>query len=100
MLDRDPMITGPQIEAARRLLRWSVSDLARRAGMEIADVQDIENATRSPKWRLQDLAIIRATLEDVGMEFIDAVGVHFRPPGLEGGIVIDRARPATNGSLT
>ena len=74
-----------------------MSDLARRAGMEIANVQDIENATRSPKWRLQDLAIIRATLEDVGMEFIDAVGVHFRPPGL--GMVIDRPRPA-NGSLT
>ena len=51
MLDRDVIITGPQIEAARRLLRWTVSDLARRAGMGIADVQDIENATKLPKRR-------------------------------------------------
>ena len=84
MLDHDVMITGPQIEAARRLLRWSVSDLARRAGMEIADVQDIENAKSLPKRRLQDLAIIQATLQQVGMEFVDAVGVHFRPPELKG----------------
>lgn len=84
MLDRDVIITGPQIEAARRLLRWTVSDLARRAGMGIADVQDIENATKLPKRRLTDVALIQATLEKVGMEFIDAVGVHFRPPELKG----------------
>jgi hypothetical protein len=60
------MITGPQIKAARALLGWSVPDLARRASIEIAEIQDIENVTRPPKRRLSNAEIIQATLEDAG----------------------------------
>jgi predicted DNA-binding ribbon-helix-helix protein len=37
------MITGPQIQAARMLLGWSVPDLARRAAKNIAETQELEN---------------------------------------------------------
>jgi hypothetical protein len=92
MLEGEIPITGPQIEAALRLLGWSISDLAERAGMEIADLQDMVNATSLPKQRRQDLAIIKATLEEVGMEFTDTVGVHFRPPDLKSFTKHDRPR--------
>ena len=68
--------TGPQIKAARVLLGWSVRDLARRAAIEIADVQDIENAPEPPKRHMET---IRAALEDAGIQFIDSVGVELRP---------------------
>ena len=38
------MITGAQITAARALFGWSIQDLARHAGMEIADVQEAETS--------------------------------------------------------
>ena len=70
------MITGAQIKAARVLLGWSVRDLARRAAIEIADVQDVEDASRPPK---RHIASIRYALEDGGIQFIDSVGVELRP---------------------
>jgi hypothetical protein len=69
------MITGPQIKAARALLGWSVRDLARRAAIEISDVQDVEDASRPPK---RHVAAIRTALEDAGIQFIDSVGVELR----------------------
>jgi hypothetical protein len=91
-------IRGPQIKAARNLLGWSVRDLARHAAMDIADVQDVEEGTVQ-KRGFKNAEIIQVTLEGAGIEFIDDVGVQFRPKGLEG-MVVDRAGPATNGSLT
>jgi hypothetical protein len=59
---RQAMITGPQIMAARKLLGWSIRDLSRHAGMEIADVQDTEASVGSPKRHLTNLAVIRRAL--------------------------------------
>jgi transcriptional regulator with XRE-family HTH domain len=87
------MISGPQIKAARALLRWSIRDLARRTGMDIADVQDLENTTKGPDRRHNDLAVIQAILEEAGIEFIDSVGVQLRPPDLED--IAARVRPRT-----
>ncbi len=70
------VITGAQIKAARVLLGWSVRDLARRASIEIADVQDVEDASKPPK---RHIASIRDALEDAGIQFIDSVGVELRP---------------------
>jgi transcriptional regulator with XRE-family HTH domain len=72
-----PMITGPQIKAARTLLGWSVGDLARRTGMNIADTRELEDAIEMPKRRHGDVATIQAALQDAGIKFIDSVGVHF-----------------------
>ena len=73
------MITGSQIKAARLLLGWSVPDLARRAAMNVADTQQLEETVKRPRRRLKDLAIIQAILEDVGIEFIDSIGVQLWP---------------------
>jgi hypothetical protein len=77
------MIKGPQIKAARALLGWRVRDLGRHAAMDTADVQDVEDGTLQ-KRRFKNAEIIQATLEGAGIEFIDDVGVQFRPKGLEG----------------
>ena len=73
------MITGAQIKAARMLLGWSVPDLARRAAMNIADTQELGETAKRPRRQLEDLAIIQTILEDVGIEFIDSVGVQLWP---------------------
>ena len=73
------MITGPQIQAARTLLGWSIPDLARRTGISIADIQEAESGAKPPNRRLDDLALIQTILEGAGIEFIESVGVQFRP---------------------
>ena len=57
------MITGAQIKAARALLGWSLRDLAHRAGLEIADAQEIETASELPTRQLNDLAAIQFAME-------------------------------------
>ena len=37
-----PMITGPQIRAARGLVGWKQTDLAERAGVAVPTIQNIE----------------------------------------------------------
>ena len=76
------MITGAQITAARALLGWSIQDLARHAGMEIADVQEAETSAMLSNRQINDLAAIQQALEDAGIDFIDSVGVELRPPGI------------------
>ncbi len=73
------MITGAQIAAGRALLGWSLRDLARHAGMDIADVQDAERSADMPKRRLRDLPVIQRALEEAGVAFIDSVGVQLLP---------------------
>ncbi len=87
-----PMITGPQIQAARTLLGWSVRDLARRTGLDIAGIQELESVAKVPYRRRDDLALVQTILEEAGIEFIDSVGVQFRPPDLEGIAEIVRQR--------
>ena len=69
------MITGPQIKTARVLLGWSLPDLARRTGIDIANIQELENAAKVPNRRRSDLELIQAILEEARIEFIDSVGV-------------------------
>ena len=78
----EEMITGAQITAARALLGWSIQDLARHAGMEIADVQEAETSAMLSNRQINDLAAIQQALEDAGIDFIDSVGVELRPPGI------------------
>ena len=87
------MITGPQIQAARKLLGWSIRDLARRTGLDIAGIQVLESVAKVPNRRRNDLALIQAILEEAGIEFIDSGGVQFRPPHLED--IAESVRPRT-----
>ena len=92
------MIWGTQVNVARTLLGWSVRDLARRTGLDIADIQELESAAKASKRQRDDLALIQAILEEVGIEFIESVGVQFRPPGL-GDITLTERASGDSGSV-
>jgi transcriptional regulator with XRE-family HTH domain len=89
------MIRSPQIKAARTLLGWSIRDLARRTGLDVADVQELESAAKVPNLRCNDLALIQAIPEEAGVEFIDLMGVQLGPPDLKHIAVTERGQPGT-----
>lgn len=79
------MINGPQIRAARALLGWSVTELARRAGLSYATVQRAERAVGIPATQAHNLYAIQRAIEDGGVVFLPSgenraggAGVRFR----------------------
>lgn len=76
------MITPEQIKAARVLLNLKQKDLAKKAGVSIATLNNIERgAQRDPK--ISTIKAIQGALEKDGVEFIndpmDGVGVCLKP---------------------
>lgn len=73
------MITSCQIRAARALLNWSAQQLADQAGLGVATVRRMELAEGVPSSNAQNLAIVKASFEANGVEFVggpsDAPGV-------------------------
>lgn len=67
------MISPEQIRAARALLNWKQSDLARESGLSLPSINNIERAIGSP--RVDTLRAIAVTLENAGIEFIGNQGV-------------------------
>ena len=78
------MATAEQLRAARALLGWSQSDLAKRAGLSLPTVKRVEGDLGI---RVSDQARgkLRRALETAGIVFLDenggGVGVRFRKPG-------------------
>lgn len=68
--DRPSMLTGPQIRAARALLKWSASDLSERCGVSYAAVQRAESAEGMPNMQTKNLAAIKTALERAGVIFL------------------------------
>jgi transcriptional regulator with XRE-family HTH domain len=64
------MITGSQIRSARAALRWSVQELADKAGISIQTIKRFEVVDDVPGSRSSTLIDIRAALESAGIEFI------------------------------
>jgi hypothetical protein len=64
------MVTGAQIRAARGLLGWSASRLARAAGCALRTVQRAEVAVGIPQMQVRTVERIQAALEAAGCEFI------------------------------
>lgn len=64
------MITGIQIRAARTLLRWTIRDLAREAGLSVPTVQRAEVAEGVPVVQAQTLAAIQDAIERAGVIFL------------------------------
>ncbi len=62
------MITSPQCRAARGLLDWSQTELAKRSNLSESTVRDFEKGRRTPSQ--SNLDIIQRTLEQGGVEFI------------------------------
>src|SRR4051812_8484848 len=70
------MITIEQIKAARGLLDWSQEDLARKAELSKAAINNLERRIVLP--RFATLQKIQTTMENAGVEFIEGPGVRQR----------------------
>ncbi len=82
------MITGVQIRSARAALRWSVQQLAERAGVGTQTIKRFEVVEGIPQSRTQTLLDIKAALEAAGIEFIgtpeDRPGIRLSRPSKTG----------------
>jgi transcriptional regulator with XRE-family HTH domain len=71
-----------QIRAARALLGWSQSQLARTAGVGLATLQRIEQNEGVVKGNFSTIIKIQKVLEQAGIHFIDddtgQIGVHMQ----------------------
>lgn len=67
-------ITGPQIAAARTLLRISAQTVADAASVGLATVRRAEASESVPKITAANLNAIRRALEEAGVEFIPENG--------------------------
>ncbi|MGE5270220.1 MAG: helix-turn-helix domain-containing protein [Thiohalocapsa sp.] len=65
------MITSDQIRAARALLAFDQSELARRANVSIATLRRVEGGGEKPKASMRAVKSIQHALEAAGAEFID-----------------------------
>jgi transcriptional regulator with XRE-family HTH domain len=76
-------VTPEQSRAARALLNWSRSDLAKAAGVGQSTIAKFERRERTP--HASNLAAIRAALETAGIVFIEGddtmgAGLRLRDP--------------------
>jgi len=69
-------ITPEQSRAARGLLDWSQTKLAQKSNLSESTIRDFEKGRRIPS--INNLAAIRAALEQAGVEFINGTGVKLR----------------------
>lgn len=67
------MITIEQIKAARALLSWDQSDLAKAAGISIPALSNLERGAVTP--RFKTIEAIQNALENAGIEFLQNFGV-------------------------
>jgi hypothetical protein len=76
------LLTGPQIRAARALLKWRAEDLARESRVGVATIRRAELADGEPSMTIPNNLTLRQALESAGIEFIDdnggGEGVRFR----------------------
>jgi hypothetical protein len=68
-------ITSAQIQAARALLNWSARQLSQYSGASLSTNHRTESAEAVPSVHEQTLAVIEASLERSGIEFLDLTGV-------------------------
>ena len=66
------MLTGSQIRAARSLLGWSQTDLAKRARVGEMTVKRFEAKLNSASGTVESLLRMQAALEAAGIIFVSA----------------------------
>ena len=67
------VVTAEQLRAARALLGWSQTELAKRAGMSLPTVKRVETE-RGPRVSKEARSALRRALALGGVEFIDENG--------------------------
>ncbi len=70
------MIEPRQIRAARALLTWSQSDLAKASGIAVSSIKNVENDITVA--RRDTLADIQEAIEKAGVEFLPNAGVRMK----------------------
>jgi transcriptional regulator with XRE-family HTH domain len=66
------LTTGNQLKAARALIGMDQSDLAARAGVNVNTIRNMEASGPGPiAGRAQNVYLVQATLEAVGIEFLN-----------------------------
>jgi hypothetical protein len=75
------VITGRHIRAARALLGWAQYELSKRSKVALGTVRRMEGFDGPVSARTESLNSVVATLERVGVEFLndDGPGVRLRP---------------------
>lgn len=68
---QDDVLTGTQIRAARALLNWSGSDLARESRVSHQAIHRAEQTDGVPNMLIKNVIAIKTTLERNGVVFID-----------------------------
>ena len=78
------LIASEQIRAGRALLRISVSELSKSAGVGVATIKRIEAMDGLPSANARTLDALVKALESMGIEFLgspdDAPGLRLRKP--------------------
>ena len=65
------IIASCQVRAAKSMLRWSGSDLAKRSGLSLSTIRRVEAADVVPDAQtVKTLLAIRKAFEDAGIEFV------------------------------
>jgi len=65
------VITGRQLKAARALVGWEQTDLAKKAGVAISTVRRMESFQGEIGARTSTLSLVTKALERAGIEFLD-----------------------------
>jgi hypothetical protein len=77
-------ISAGQIRAARALIRWTAEDLSANASLGVATIRRAELTEGPLRMTASNLAAVRRTLEEAGIEFIfengGGPGVRLRRP--------------------
>ena len=69
-----PKVSTEQVKAARALLRWGQSDLARTSSVSLPTIKRLEAGSGIMGGRADTVAAIRAALEKAGVIFLDPNG--------------------------
>jgi hypothetical protein len=69
-----PPLTSAQIRAARALIRWTAEDLAEKSTVSVTTIRRAELTPSATVLTRVNDRVIRRTLEEAGVEFIDDNG--------------------------
>ena len=67
-------LSSAQIRAARALIRWSAEDLASASTVSVATIRRAELTEVETRLTVANDLVLRRTLEDAGVVFIDENG--------------------------
>jgi len=67
-------ILGAQMRAARSLLRWTASDLARESGVSLSTIHRAEAVDGETAMTFANAAAVRRAFENAGVEMIEEQG--------------------------